>query len=111
MGTSILFWNCQGIRSKLKELELCLKENVSDVIALNETYFSKKHDFRITGYDTIRNDCSTDQGEGFAFFVKHDLVVNKEYRNNDFNVITDNEALAIDLEIPITKTSLPKWKS
>ena len=26
------------------------------------------------------------------------IVVNKEYRNSDFNIITDNEALAIDLE-------------
>ena len=38
-------------------------------------------------------------GGGVAFLVKHDLVVNKEYRNNDFNIITDNEALAIDLEL------------
>ena len=31
--------------------------------------------------------------------VKHGLVVNKEYRNNDFNIITAKEALAIDLEL------------
>ena len=37
MGTNILFWNCQGIRPKRKELELHLKENVIDIIALNET--------------------------------------------------------------------------
>ena len=41
MGTNILFWNCQGIRPKRKELELYLKENVIDVIALNETFLSK----------------------------------------------------------------------
>ena len=40
------------------------------------------------------------------FFVKHGLVVNKEYNYDDFNIITDNEALAIDLDFPITKTSL-----
>ena len=34
-----------------------------------------------------------------AFLVKYGLVVNKEYRNNDFNIIIDNEALAIELEI------------
>ena len=27
------------------------------------------------------------------------IVVNKEYRNSDLNIITDNEALAIDLEL------------
>ena len=57
MSTNILFWNCQGIRPKRKELELYLKENVINVIALSEA-------FR--------------------------LVVNKEYRNDDFNIITDS---------------------
>ena len=99
MGTNILFWNCQGIRSKLKELELYLKENVIGIIALNETFLSKKHNFKILGYDTIRNDRSTGQRGGVAFLVKYGLVVNKEYRHNDFNIITDNEALAIELEI------------
>ena len=83
MGTNILFWKCQGIRSKRKELELYLKENVIGVIALNETFLSKKHNFQIPGYDTIRNDRSTGQGGGVAFLIKYGLVVNKEYRNND----------------------------
>ena len=36
MGTNILFWNCQGIRPKHNELELYLKQNIIDVITLNE---------------------------------------------------------------------------
>ena len=99
MGTNILFWNCQGVRPKRKELELYLKENIIDVIAPNETFLIKKHNFKIPGYDTIRNDRSTGQRGGVAFLVKNGLVVNKEYRNEDFNVITDNEALAIELEL------------
>ena len=99
MGTNILFWNCQGIRPKRKEVELYPKENVIDVIALNETFLSKKHNFKIPGYDTIRNDHSTGLRGGVAFLVKNGLVVNKEYRNEDFNIITDNEALAIELEL------------
>ena len=78
MGTNILLWNCQGVRSKRKELELYLKENVIDVISLNETFLSKKHNFRIPGYDTIRNDLSTGQRGGVAFLVKNGPVVNKE---------------------------------
>ena len=99
MGTNILFWNCQGIRPKRRELELYLKENLIDVIALNETFLSKKHNFKIPGYDTIGNDRSTGQGGGVTFLVKNGLVVNKEYRNENFNIITDNEALAIELEL------------
>ena len=91
MGTNILFWNCQSIRPKCKELELYLKENVIDVIAQNETFFSKKHNFKIPGYDTISNDRSTGQGGGVAFLVKNGLVVIKEYRNDDFNILTENK--------------------
>ena len=99
MGLNITFWNCQGIRSKRKELELYLNENTIDIIALNETFLNKKVNFKIQRYDTIRNDRSTGLGGGVSFLLKHSLVVNKEIRTADFNIITDNEALAINLEL------------
>ena len=58
-----------------------------------------KYTFKVPGYDTIRKDRSTGVKGGVAFLVKHGLVVNKEYRNEDFNIITENEALAINLEL------------
>ena len=99
MGLNITFWNCQGIRSKRKELELYLNENAIDIIALNETFINKKVNFKIQGYDAIRNDRSTGSRGGVAFLVKNGPVVNKEFTTADFNIITDNEALAINLEI------------
>ena len=99
MGLNILFWNCQGIRPKRKELELYIKENEIGIVALNETFLNKKLTFKIPGYDTIRNDRSTGQKGGVAFLVKHGLVINQEYRNNDFSIITENEALAINLDL------------
>ena len=104
MGLNIMFWNCQGIRSKRKELELYLKENNFDIVAPNETFLTKKIDFKIQGYDTIKNDRSTGVRGGVAFLVKHGLVVNKEYRNTDFNIITDNKALAIDIDLSNNQT-------
>ena len=98
-GLNILFWNCQGIRPKRKELELYIKENEIDIVALNEMFLNKKLTFKIPGYDTIRNDRSTGQKGGVAFLVKHGLVINKEYRNSDFSIITENEALAINLDL------------
>ena len=95
-----MFWNCQGIRPKRKELELYLKENNFDIVTLNETFLTKKVDFKIQGYDTIESDRSTGTGTrgGVAFLVKHGLVINKEYCNIYFNIITDNEALVIDID-------------
>ena len=104
MGTNIMFWNCQGVRSKRNELELYLKENNFDIVALNGTFLTKKIDIKIEGYDTIKNDRSTGVRGGVAFLVKHGLVINKEYRNTDIiyhnhNIITDNEALVIDIDL------------
>ena len=104
MGLNILFWNCQGIRPKRKELELYLKENEFDIVTLNEMFLNKKLNFQITGYDTIRNDCSTGQKGCVAFLVKHGLVINKEYRNSDFSIITSNEVLAINLDLSNNQT-------
>ena len=94
-----MFWNCQGVRSKRKELELYLKENHFDIVALNETFLTKKIDFKIQGYDTIKNDRSTGVRRGVAFLLKYGLAFNQEYRNTDFNIITDNEALVIDIDL------------
>ena len=117
MGLNILFWNCQGIRPKRKKLELYLKENEFDIVALNETFFNKKLNFRLPGYDTIRNDCSTGQRGGVAFLVNHGLVINKEYRNSDFSIITSNEALTINPDLSkqpkryFGNHLLSEWKS
>ena len=49
-----MFWNCQGVGPKCKELELYLKENNFDIVPLNETFLTKKIDFKIQGYDTVK---------------------------------------------------------
>ena len=99
MGTNTMFWNCQSIRPKRKELELYPKENNFDIVTLNVMFLTKKIDFKIQGYDTIKNDRSTGARGEVAFFVKHGLVINKEYRNTDFNIITDNKAWVIDIDL------------
>ena len=49
--------------------------------------------------DTIENDRSTGARGEVAFLVKHGLVINKEYRNINFNIITDKEALVTDIDL------------
>ena len=45
VGTDIMFWNCQGIRSERKKLELYLKENKFEIVALNEMFLTNKVHF------------------------------------------------------------------
>ena len=99
----IVFWNCQGLRPKRKELEVYLRENNVDLIALNETFLKPHMHFSLPGYDVKRNDRSTKGG--VVFLYKSELILNKVYDNNDFNIITNNETLAIEQELS-NKTTL-----
>ena len=94
-----MFWNCKGIGPKHKQLELYLNKNNFKIVSPHEIFLTEKIDFKIQGYDTIKNDHSTGERGGVAFFVKHGLVINKEYCNTDFNIITDNETLVIDIDL------------
>ena len=95
---NIVFWNCQGLRPKRKELQNYLLENQIDILALNETFLKPKFKFHLPGYDIYKNDISSTKG-GVAILVKKGIIVNQEWKNDHFNVITDNKALAVEIEL------------
>ena len=95
----IVFWNCQGRRPKQKELQNYLPENQIDILALNETFLKPKFKFHLPGYDIYKNDRLVGTKGGVAILVKKGIIVNQEWKNDHFNVITDNEALAIEIEL------------
>ena len=96
---NIVFCNCQGLRPQRKELQNYLLENQIDILALNETYLKPKHKFHLPSYDIYKNDRSVGIKGGVAILVKKGITVNQEWKNEHFNVITDNEALAIEIEL------------
>ena len=100
---NIVSWNCQGLRSKQKELQNYLLENQIDILALNETLLKPKLNFHLPGYDIYKNDRLVSTKEGVAILVKKGIIANQEWKNEHFNVITNNEALAIEIEL--------QWKS
>ena len=91
---NIVFWNCQGLRPKQKELQNYLLENQIDILALNETFLKPKFIFHLPGYDICKNDRLVGTKDGVAILVKKGIIFNQEWKNEHFNVITDNEALA-----------------
>ena len=93
---NILFWNCQGLRPKRKELQNHLLENQIDILALNETFLKPKFKFHIPGYDMYKNDRLVGTKGGVAILVKKGQKI---WKNEHFNVITDNEALAVEIEL------------
>ena len=85
MGLNIMFWNCQGIRPKRKELELYSTENSIDIIALNETLLNKKYTFKVPGYDTIQKDCSTGiRGGESPFSLKAPFLTQQSLQDINF---------------------------
>ena len=96
---NIVFWNCQGLRPKRKELQNYLLENQIDILALNETFLKPKSKFHLPGYDIYKNDRLVGTKGGVAILVKKGIIVNQEWKNEHFNVITNNEALAIETEL------------
>ena len=96
---NLVFWNCQGLRPKWKELRNYLLENQIDILALNETFLKPKNKFHLPGYDIYKNDRLVGTNCGVAILMKKVIIVNQEWKNDHFNVITNNEALAIKIEL------------
>ena len=74
-------------------------KNQIDILALNETFLRPKFKFHLPGYDIYKNNRLVGTKCGLAILVKKDIIVNQEWKNEHFNVITDNEALAIEIEL------------
>ena len=71
-----------------------------DILAQNETFLKPKFKFHLPGYDIYKNDRSVGTKGGVAILHgKKGIIVNQEWKNDHFNVITDNEALAIQIEL------------
>ena len=50
-------------------------------------------------YDIYKSDRLVGTKGGVAILVKKGIIVNQEWKNNYLNVITDNEALAVEIEL------------
>ena len=100
---NIVFWNCQGLRPKRKELQNYVLQNQIDIPALSETFLEPKLDFGLPGYDISKNNRLVGTKVGVTILVKKSINVKQEWKSERFNVITDNEALAI-------KTELQNWE-
>ena len=70
-----------------------------DILALFETFLKPKFKFHLPGYDIYKSGRLVGTKDGVAILVKKGIIVSQEWKNEHFNVITDNEALAIVIEL------------
>ena len=78
---NIVFWNCQGLRPKRKELQNYLLENQIDILALNETFLKPKFKFHLPGYDIYKHDRLVGTKDGVAILMRKGIIVNQEWKN------------------------------
>ena len=74
-------------------------ENQIDILALKKTFLEPKFKFHLPGYDMYKSNRLEVTKGGIASLVKKGIIVNQEWKNEHFNVITDKEALAVEIEL------------
>lgn len=71
----ILYWNADGIRSKITELLDLVSELSIDIVALSETRISPHFNLHTPGFTCYRQDKKPDgHGQGVAILVKSDII-------------------------------------
>ena len=81
-GVNIVFWNCQNLRPKRKELQNYVLENQIDILALSETFLKPKLNFGLPGYDISKNSRLVGTKGGVTILVKKDINVKQEWKTN-----------------------------
>lgn len=74
---TFMYWNCQGIRSKVEELTKFLQNSPIDLICLNESFLKDNNRFNINGYNCIRKDRLIGRLGGLAVLVRNGLKFNQ----------------------------------
>ena len=76
-----------------------MPENKIDILALNEIFLWPKFKFHLPGYDIYKNDRLEGTEGGVAMPGEKSIIVNQEWKNDHFSVITHNGALALEIEL------------
>lgn len=74
---SIMYWNAQGIKTKLDELTRFLTNNKCDVVCLCETFLKNNNTLHINNYKCIRKDRLTGRLGGLAIIIKSSIQYNE----------------------------------
>ena len=88
--------NIKGLRSKMEELQVTLKERNIDICSVNETFLKPKIKVDIPGYHLIRKDRSTGKGGGVAFLIKSDIKFEEIELNIQNNSNIEYKAIVIN---------------
>lgn len=71
---NLMFWNCQGIRSKIDELAKFLRSTPCDIVCLCETFLKPNHRIFFSGYTIVRRDRLNGRLGGLVFLLREGLL-------------------------------------
>ena len=85
--------NVRSWKNKEVEISLFLKENVIDILSLNETWLKSNIKLDIPNYTIVRRNRLRRQGEGVAILVRNNIKFDITDTSSTLN--TDKEAITI----------------
>jgi exonuclease III len=89
---TVLQWNAEGVRLKKVPLTKKLYKEQIDIACIQEIHLNPSHGFKITGYETIRQDREGHKG-GVLILIRHSLP------NRMLTVHTNNQAEVVGADI------------
>ena len=104
-----MYFNARSLVNKIEELELYIKEEELDIIAVTETWLTEEiltSEYSVQGYTLIRRDRKDllkSKGGGVAFYVKDDINV---LERDDIKEKHFPETLWCEIEVKSEKTVL-----
>ena len=95
----VLQLNCNGLESKLEEIEVVLCELKPDLFFVSETHVSSNNSFTLPNYHSPLQYCRQRQGGGVALFIKNHLYFQEKKELYDLQKDSIFEFVAADLYI------------
>lgn len=116
MGTTtIVHWNCQGLRGRLGEFQHTLPRLNADIVCLQETLLSPTAEVNIPGYTFIRHDRKGPKqrtyGGGVATLIREGMAYSVESTADDPESICISIATSSGLALAITNVYDPPGRN
>lgn len=110
----IMFWNAQGISTKVKQtqLELLLEKECIDILLLAETFLKPHHSLNIRNYIVYRNDRTHQAHGGVAIVIRKNIP--HKVRSPINTALIENVAIEVNINnvsTCITAAYSPKYST
>ena len=96
MDGAIMHWNCRGLKHKLDEIKLFIREHNPIAICLQETFLTKSNNLSLKNYTLYSFDARDTQGRPSGGTC---ILVRKDISHSEVKLQTNLQAVAVKLAL------------